>query len=386
MTRPGLALAVVALLASGCSMLADDDRPAVAYREAESIRSLEVPPDLTKPASEQALQLPGAGAGGGNGLLPEFEGVRFVRAGASAWLELEGMAPETVWPRVRGFLQAQGLTVQRAEPALGIIETGWAERYDGPATGGFTGWLDGLFGGGPDTVRDRYQVRLERMDGAAGTRVFVAHRAAQEVADSPDPRRQPSYAWARLAGDPALEAEMTRRLLVHLGVSERRARGIMDDAGTAGLGVRYVETEAGVARVSIASGDYRRVFAQVGDALGRLGADIEVAERERGRYRLRWTPPAEVAEETTGGFLGLFGGGEPRPQTLELHLRRFDDGVRVVATDADGERRSGPLQKALLRRLAESLGGAVVIEREAAGEVDSPAPAVGGRSGPTGNR
>lgn len=377
--------AVAAVLATGCSMSPDEDSPTVAYREAEDARSLEVPPDLVKPSSSQALAL--GGTDGGSALLPEFEGIRFVRAGASAWLELEGVAPETVWPRVRGFLRGQGLTVERAEPDLGIIETGWAERYDSPSGGGLTGLLGGLFGGfGADSVRDRYQVRLERMDDDAGTRLFLVHRAAQEVPggrnsnSDPNPREAGGYTWARLGGDPAIEAEMTRRLLVHLGVSEGRARGIMDDVDTRGLAVRYVETEAGVARLIIVGGDYRRVFARIGDALARIGADVEVAERERGRYRVRWTPPPEVAEETSGGFLGLFGGGEPEPQALELHMRLRAGQVRVVATDADGTRRSGPVQKALLRRLAEAMDGEVVVEE---GEEEEPVSRDRGASGAT---
>lgn len=371
-SRSAAALAAVVLLAGGCGITPDEDSPTVAYREAESVRSLEVPPDLVKPASDQALALPGADGDGT--LLPEFDGVRFVRAGASTWLELEGVAPDTVWPRVQGFVRAQGLTMERADSELGIVETDWAERYDGPASGGLFGLLGGLFGGGPDTIRDRYRIRLERMDDGAGTRVFVTHRAAQEVARNQGNRRDPaSYTWARRDGDPSIEAEMTRRLLVHLGVGEQRAQGIVADAAATDLAVRYVETEAGVARVTIAGNDYRRVFVRVGDALDRVGAQIETAERERGRYRLRWTPPAEVAEETTGGFLGLFGGGEPTVQTMEVHLRLRDGSVRAFATDAEGTRRSGPVQKALLRRLAEAMGGEAVIEGEGGGDGGSAA-------------
>lgn len=378
--RAAACVGATTLALSACGLTPDSDSPTVAYREAESVKSLEVPPDLTRPESSDGLDLPGEGGGIRGALLPEFDGIRFVRAGINSWLEMDRVAPERVWPRVDGFLRSQGLTIARREPALGIVETGWAERFDSPGRGGIGGFINSILSGlGSSDIRDKYIVRLERMDGGTGTRVFVTHRSAQEV-DTRAPgetRRQiGDYVWARLPGDPAIEAEMTRRLLVHLGLSKPDAEGVVADAVDAlGVTPRYV-VEGGAARIMLADTDLRRVFARVGDALGGIGANIRSADAGSGVYELDWVPPGDV--ERGGGFLGLFGPDADEPVALQVRLRLAGEAVRIKAADADGVLRSGPVHRALLRQLSVALGADPETVRQAEeADAANDAPAAG---------
>lgn len=370
--RAAACAAVASLLATACGVSPDSDSPTVAYRDAESVQSLEVPPDLTRPSGAGGLDVPGEGGDVRGRLLPDFDGVRFVRAGVNSWLEMDEVAPEDLWPRIDGFLRSQGLTIARREPALGIVETGWAERFDSPQRGGIGGFINNLLGfGGSSNVRDKYILRLERMDGA-GTRVFVTHRSAQEVATGETPRQTDEFMWSRRMADPAIEAEMTRRLLVHLGVSEPGAEGIVSDAVDAlGVTPRYV-VEGGAARLMVDDTDLRRVFARVGDALGKIGASVRSTEFGRGVYVFDWVPPPEVAGG--GGFLGLFGRDEDEPVELQLQLDFTGEAVRIKAADAEGVRRSGAVHRALLRRLAVALGAnpETVQRAEEADSEDAP--------------
>ncbi len=366
----GLLLAVTLVL-GGCSLTADEG-PTVDYRNAESTKSLEVPPDLTGPDSRAALSIDGGGSGdtgdsvtastgsldtdggGASGVLPEFDGVRFVRAGGSSWLEVEEVAPEAVWPRVERFIRDQGFTIERREPALGIIETGWAERFDGPESGGLTGFISSILGGqGSDNLRDRYNIRLERMDDS-GTRIFVAHHLAQEIDAASGTRESADFEWVRRRGDPGMEAEMARRLLVHLGVSGDRSEAVVADVEEAlGGAVRYVQDE-GVARVTVDDPELRRVFVRAGDALTRVGAEVRSAERERGVYVLDWQPPKGAVD--SGGLFGFFGSDEPKTRRLQLQLSRESGGTRIRAADESGTPRSGDVHRALLRELAVAMG------------------------------
>jgi len=366
-------LLAATLVLGGCSLTADDG-PTVDYRSAESAKSLEVPPDLTRPDSRAALSVDGGGgsgdsaiastgtSGGGSGVdatgssgvLPEFDNVRFVRAGASSWLEVEDAAPDAVWPRVERFIRAQGLTIERREPALGIIETGWADRLDGPESGGLTGFLSGALGGlSAENLRDRYNVRLERMDGG-GTRIFVAHHLAQEIDAEENSRREADFEWVRRRGDPSVEAEMARRLLVHLGVSGDRSETIVAEVGEPLQGaVRYRE-DGGVAWVRVDDSDPRRVFVRVGDALSRIGADVRSGDRERRVYVLDWRPPEGAVD--SGGLFGFFGDDEPETRRLQLQLSRTDGRTEIRAADEGGEPRSGDVHRALLREVAVAMG------------------------------
>lgn len=373
-------LLAVTLVLGGCSLTADEG-PTVDYRNSESAKSLEVPPDLTGPDSSRALSVEGgsgetddsgdtggsttasadgvdgggdAGGGEAGGVLPEFDDVRFVRAGGSSWLEVEDAAPDSVWPRVERFIRAEGLTIEREEPALGIIETGWAARSDAPESGGLTGFFNSALGGlAPDTQRDRYNIRLERMD-EGGTRIFVAHQLAQEIDAQADSRLESDFEWVRRRGDPSVEAEMARRLLVHLGVSGDRSEEIVADVGEPLDGAVRYEQEDGVVRVTVDDRDSRRVFARAGDALARIGATVRSAEREEGVYVFDWKPPKGAVD--SGGLFGLFGGGEPESRSLELQLYRDSGRIEIRAADEGGSPRSGDVHRALLREIAVAMG------------------------------
>ena len=389
---------IVTLLLPACGFSPDADSPTVAYREAESVKSLEVPPDLTRRSSSSALSVPGedggdgtgsttgadmagtgasgagAGATAGSGLLPEFDGVRLVRAGVNTWIEFDGVQPDAVWPRLEDFIRSQGLTIARRSPELGIIETGWAQRYDEPKSGGLTGWFaDALNLWGSSSARDRYRLRLERMEDQ-GTRVFLTHRSAEEVNTTEDPKQPTDFEWAYKGSDPAIEAEMTRRLLVHLGLSEARAGRVIADAG-AGPAVHYRQSADGVGWVQVDDANRARVFARVGDGLDEIGAEVRAVRRDRLRYDIAWQPPAEVREKR-GLFASLF--GDDDPVRMQVRLTPSEGGMRVVAADEGGATRSAAVHKALLRTLALALGGSIQeapaenVEDEPAGEREGP--------------
>lgn len=349
------AVAGLCLVLGACA--SGRENPQIAYQEADSVDSLVVPPDLTKPTAAGALNVSdsadGAGSGNGrSGVLPQFEGVRFVRSNSLAWLELDNVAPGQVFPRVEGFVRSQGLQVDQSDQTLGIVETGWAERYDSPPRGGLSGFFDSVLGGFGDPVYDRYQFQVERQDGG-GSRVIVAHRSAQEVATDSGDRvtgtggTGADLAWQRAAGDPAVRAEMTKRLLVHLGMAEDRAAGIVAEGrGAAAYGgpAQYYESEGGRVWILVADADLRRVFARVREALVEVGAEIEQSALAERRIDFSWTPPAdsEAAAE---------------PTQLSVLLEEQDGAIAIRGGNASGQAVSGAPQKALLEELTAAMGG-----------------------------
>lgn len=340
------------LLLGACASGRED--PQIAYQEAESVESLIVPPDLTKPSAPGALNTSGSGsgAGGSSGVLPQFEGVRFVRSNSLAWLELDNVAPDQVFPRIEGFVRSQGLHVDQSDQTLGVVETGWAERYDNPPRGGLTGLFDYVLGGFGDPVYDRYQFQLERLDGG-GSRVVVVHRSAQEAAAEPEERvtgtggTGADLAWQRGAGDPAVRAEMTKRLLVYLGMAEDRAAGVVargQGAAAYGGPAQYYESDGGRAWILVADTDLRRVFARLQEALVEVGAEIERAALGERRIDFNWTPPSDSEAEAG-------------PQSLTVLLEQQEDALRINGGNAKGQAVSGAVQKALLGELTAAMGG-----------------------------
>lgn len=365
-----IAAGIVLLLVAGCSPRSHS--PQIAYRDAESERPLEVPPDLTRPDSTAAMTIPQLDKE--RQVLPEFRDVTLTRAGSSTWLEVRGGSPEDIWPRVKAFLRSEGLRINTENPATGTIETAWAQRYDSPERTGLGGFFNRLLGAGGTGIQDRYQFRLERMAGAGGTRVFVTHWMAEEEARGDSARDHAGYEMRRSSGDPAVVTEIQRRLLIYLGVQEERARQIAGADGTGtdddAPGAAYEERD-GVAFVTL--GDHEapgQVWPRVGDALSRVGAHIANADSDTGIYRIAWVPPRDATDSGGGLFSNLFGGEDGvEPQDLVVQVRGDQGPGRIVVagppaeldsdatTGIDGVPASSVADKALLQRLADALNG-----------------------------
>lgn len=369
-----LAIALTLFLAA-CSIPPPEDSPRVAYRAAESVKSLSVPPDLSRPQSSEALDVSERGVGVA-GVLPEYDDIRMVRAGPLQWLEVTGASPEDLWPRMSGFLRSEGLTIREQRPGEGLIETAWATRFDAVPRGGIGGALENLFGGVvSDQIRDKYQIRLERMDGTEGTRIFLSHWAAQAVNTNPVNLDSPDIDMVRQQPDPAVAAEMRRRLLVYLGVSRDRASAIAGRDGGQRVytaPIRLVETKGGEVYADLQETSYRRALGLVGEALRLVGAEVTEIEEDKGEIWVRWLPPKEIRGR------GLF--SDDRPKRLLVKLLVREDSVQVRAGDRNGNLRSGEIQVALLERTVDAMGGDVSSYRGV--EVPEEEPAGSATPGP----
>ncbi len=303
----GVALLFLVLLAGGCGWLSGaadralpDRRPD--YREAREARKLELPPDLSRLPSDEAVGLPGPSGSAtyseyagrrGRGpaeLLPQPAGVRVLREGDRRWLVVEA-EPGEVWKRVREFLASRGYPVRREDPALGIVETDWVEtRIDVPQ-GVMRRLFGKLFGGGSyaAAVRDRFRIRIERGERPGTTEVFVTHFGVEEVYAG-NPELDFDSAWQLRPRDPELEAELLTRLMLFLGVDRERARRMIARAegrepvaalGTDGEGRPVIRVRAG----------FPQAWRLMGIALDRAGFTVLDRDRSAGVYFVRYADP-----------------------------------------------------------------------------------------------
>ena len=147
----GVLSAAVALATSACTI--SGARDTIDYRSADEAPSLELPPDLTAPQSDDRFAVPdvdpkgvatysaysserserpaGAAAAPATSPVASFaagsgDGLRIERAGSQRWLVVEQPA-EQLWPKLREFWIELGFVLRRDEPAIGIMETDWAE-------------------------------------------------------------------------------------------------------------------------------------------------------------------------------------------------------------------------------------------------------------------
>lgn len=323
MNRSKLGLASISaglvLSMAGCSSLGIMETKKIDYKSAGTVPTLEVPPDLTTPASDGRYQVSDVNphgtatysaynaergdkvSTGKSEILPTEDNVRVVRAGSERWLVVN-LPPEKVWPIVKEFWQDNGFLINKEDPQAGVMETDWAEnRAKIPQdiirnTLGKV--LDSLYS---TPERDKFRTRLERTTTPPGeTEIYISHRGMVEVYEGSESNKR--TVWQPRPADPGLEAEMLSRLMERFGVEKTRAKALLSEQSAverAKLG-----KASNGAPLLIVSDPFDRAWRRVGLALDRVGFTVEDRDRSKGVYYVRYIDPKQDVEtKKDTGFL-----------------------------------------------------------------------------------
>ena len=374
----GGVVAAGAMLSGGCSGTLEDVLPErePAYKSSRSTSPLEVPPDLTNTSTRDSIEVPDAEttysqyAGGGSArsataVLPEVEGARIERSGDERWLAIAA-EPAAVWPEIRDFWIDQGFTLETEEPAVGIMETHWAERRSPLPRGAITGLLNRLsdvFYG--VAVRDRYRTRIERGSESGATEIYISHRGAEEmVIGSENPTSQPDVVgervWQPRPSDPGLEAEMLTRLMIFLGADGQQAE-VLATTDTPRESRAHIERDEDGAASLMLDEHFSRAWRRTGFALDRAGFTVEDRDRSLGLFFVRYADPETDAERRKAGWLSrLKFWGDDGAQEADTYLIRLSGEeaqarTRIVVLDQDGKPEESPAAARILSMLHERL-------------------------------
>ncbi|MDD4928132.1 MAG: outer membrane protein assembly factor BamC [Gallionella sp.] len=266
---------------------------------AAQVPSLEVPPDLSAPETDDRYKV--AGAEGESvatysaytrgeavtavrsPVLPKVTGVTLERDGTKRWLKVAEGA-ENVWPVVKEFLRETGLNIQSEDQAAGIIQTEWAENRAKIEHGVIRDTIgkvfDGLYSSGE---RDQYRIRLERGHDGVSTEIHVTHYGKEEVLDAD----KNTSKWQSRPNDPELEAELLQRLMVRFGGTPvQAATAVTDSAAVSTGGANLLQIFDG-SSVIVINDAFDKSWRRVGLAIERAGYVVEDKDREKGVYFLR---------------------------------------------------------------------------------------------------
>jgi outer membrane protein assembly factor BamC len=378
-----LAVIPLALALAGCGTLGGlfgkkDSEFKAASRPA---KPLEVPPELTAPATEDRFVIPdprtqttystyaqqqqrgtpSAAAPASSGVLPKIEGVRLERQGDQRWLVVKG-APEAIWPKVHDFWIEAGFSLVREDPALGIIQTDWfedrAKIRDDIVRRTIGRVLDKMWSTG---TRDRYRTRLEKGTEPGTTEVFVSHQGMEEVFTN---QQQDSTKWQSRPSDKELEAEMLTRIMTKLGVPETtsvasaRPTAPAIAGSAAGTQPRNAVLEGGKL---VVNDSFDRAWRRVGLALDRVGFTVEDRDRSKGLFFVRYIDPdAESDAKKKEGFLDALkfwksSPKAPQPQ-YRIHVGDAGGGLSEVdVQNSQGAPDASATGKRILALLFEQL-------------------------------
>ena len=178
---PVLSSLLAAAFLSACSGSLMESKK-IEYKSAAGAKlpTLEVPPDLTQPSSDERYAVPDTApkgsamfstyssergtkvAPGLQGILPQIDKMRVERAGTQRWLVVPG-TPEQLWPNIKDFWAETGFLINIELPEAGIIETDWAENRAKLPQDFIRSSLGKVFDSAYSTPeRDKFRTRLEK--------------------------------------------------------------------------------------------------------------------------------------------------------------------------------------------------------------------------------
>ncbi|ASK28170.1 outer membrane protein assembly factor BamC [Neisseria chenwenguii] len=371
-----IALTVAFISLTACSS-GKNEQPKLDYQsQNRKVVNLEVPPDLTNPDQGNLYQLP-AGSGSvratdynkrrtqavqqkaSQSVLQGVKGVRLERDGSQRWLVVDGKQPAEVWALLKAFWQENGFDIKSEDPAIGQMETEWAENRAKIPQDTLRRLFEkvGLGGVYSTSERDKFIIRVEQ--GKNGTTdVFFAHKGMQEVyAD----KKKDTTMWQPRPNDPNLEAAFLTRFMQYLGVDAKQAENAL------GQSVAPQASRGDLAQIQngslILSGDYNRNWRRTALALDRIGLTVLGQNAERHAFLVQPAPMEgeAVSNKKPGLFSRLFKGKKAKQQTaakqpeMIVYVEPVNGGARLRLLNRDGSGYNGSDAGTILSRLHAEL-------------------------------
>jgi len=365
---------LLAVSACGSSMF---EGKKIDYKSAGKTKPLEIPPDLASPGANSRFQVPDSGGVASAtysdyeqqrtgkpsvattpGILPTFEKARFERGGSQRWLVVKG-TPDQLWPMVKEFWQESGFLINVELPAIGVMETDWAENRAKIPTSGLTGLINrALDFATSSPERDKFRTRLERGAEPGTTEVYVSHKGVTQVVQS-DRNTSSTPIWTQRPPDPELEAEFLGRLAVRLGVVDKAQANALVKAVDKAPPQASVGRAGNLSTLTIADG-FDRAWRRVGLALDRIGFMVEDRNRADGMYFVRYQDPdAPAAKKGMMSKLAFWRSddGKKGPEQYRVKVAGPANAgpTEVKVLNKDGAPDGGDTAKRILNLLAEQL-------------------------------
>ena len=367
-------LALVGLLSlAGCESLGIGNMgKRIDYKSAASAPALELPPDLTTPQYDDRYSVTTAsGLAAQNAtrpkqsdLLPTNNEARVAREGNERWLVVKA-TPEQAWSTVRSFWTDNGFVIATEQPALGVMETDWAEnRADVPQDllRKYLGkYIDVFYA---TYKRDKFRTRIERGTEPGTVEIYVSHRGVEQVPTAKIDNTQPAgFTWAAAPPNPGLEAEMLSRLMVRFGAPEAQAVAATSPAAAA-AGPQHARLEKGSDGVSrlIVDDPFDRAWRRVGLALDRTGFTVVDRDRSTGVYFVRFADPdTDMArKDREKGFLSKLmfwkkDDEKDKPEQYRIKIVEAAPQSTVSVQDPSGNPDHSPASERILALLHDQL-------------------------------
>ncbi len=374
-TKVVVAAAALALL-GGCSSFNNilPDKK-VDYKSERNGNPLEVPPDLTAPNRDNTMAVPDVSPSGTatysdyaserggprvdtgtSAVLPSQPNVKVERDDGRYWLVVKGQ-PSQVWAKVRQFWLENGFLLKVDDPSIGIMETNWAENRADIPQGPIRRILGKVVGSAYSAAtRDKFRVRLEHGTVPGTTEVYLTQKGMKEDLQGNE-YDNTGTVWTPRPEDKELEVEMLKRLMVYLGVEQKRAQQDIARAQTEHKAVAQMMAGANGAPTLVVNQDFDQAWRLVGIALDEINFNVEDRDRARGIYFVQYDDPYKDTKKK--GFLSKLAfwrsDKKQAPGHYQVVLKSDGATTHVQVMDKDGKPETSGTGKRILTLLQEQL-------------------------------
>jgi outer membrane protein assembly factor BamC len=306
MMRKEITAVVIIALLAGCSVV---DKRKEAYKDAELLQPLEVPPDLlsidasddlsaavapidgsvtlsefnkaqaeaTQPQVAAAKAAPQGAPAVHVGLPLASEDVTVARDGNDYWIIVPGQ-PEAWWGHIKNFWQNREVGMEKENPALGLMQTEWIEdKSKVPVSSIFDKAFSALRS---TNLRDQYVVRMEPALSGNATEIHLIHRGMQHVAVDDQLR------WLPRERDVELEIETLKKLALYIGLGEDKTEQLLAKSEELVEKALVEKAEDDTVRLKLAMG-FEQAWREVGDQMLANKMELEDFNRSTGVYYVR---------------------------------------------------------------------------------------------------
>ncbi len=327
-----LVVIFIASLITSCSMVSDPIKKVglggrvVNYQGDDTIDSLVIPPDLTKPNS-QGLFVENLGVTDKGYKVTEVKNVEVKRDAYRRWL-LVDMPPREVWSLSKEFFRSFGFNIEKENQKIGILETDYLE-IDTKVPDKSLGAIRAMLSKALKTqyglpIADKYRIRIESLDDPNQSEVYLTLTSIGEVV------KGEQRLWQSREKDVELETEMLLNLMVFLGSDRSEAiNKIQASNERPESPVSVVKSESGYATL-VFPYNKKQAWSYLGWALDELYVDIEDRDAIDGSYYIKVT-----AEK---GFFSKLLSTVSSTQTYQLIVKQLDEShSQVIFVDLSEE-------------------------------------------------
>lgn len=346
-----LSIILLSLSLGGCFSLGNEKKTTkptnlgernIKYYSNKTVTSLEVPPDLTKPSSENAFRLSEYVSGieektvsfsekdnikQKSNILATSANIQVKKSGNKRWL-LVDKKPDEVWNLTRNFLKENGFAIKKANKKTGLIETDFLEnRPDIPdqSLGFIRAALKDIINARYSLpVIDKYRARIEPTDIPNQSEVFLSLTSVEEVATKNQSTQSENTTWQPRAKDEALETEMLYRLMVYLGSDQLAAKDRITNAKDIDkISVTLSTDINGYAKLIVPLNQYE-AWRNVGWAFDQLNIDVADKDVKEGTFYI------DIARSKDRGILSRLFGDSAIKKSFQISVKQIRKNVTEV--------------------------------------------------------